>query len=75
MLGGKEFPAGASDTAKMVYEVLLFEPQNAEGLHVKKIAQKLGIFVRDVFEAGVVLLSAGLIYSTVDDETWALLEY
>lgn len=75
MLGGKEFPAGASDTAKMVYEVLLFEPQNAEGLHVKKIVQKLGILVRDVFEAGVVLLSAGLIYSTVDDETWALLEY
>lgn len=75
MLWGKELPAGISATAKKVYEILLSEPQNNEGLHVKDIAQKSGILLNDVFKAGVVLLSAELIYSTVDDETWALLEY
>jgi replication factor A2 len=74
MLGGKELPAGISASAKMVYQVLLSEPQNNEGLHVKEIAQKLGILVRDVFEARDVLLSKGLIYTTVDDEMWAVLD-
>ncbi len=74
MLGGKEFPAGISDTAGMVYEILLTEPKNEDGLNVKDIAQKSGLLVRDVFEAGDVLLSAGLISTTDDNGTWAVLE-
>lgn len=68
-------PARISATAKKVYEVLLSEPQNNEGLHVKDIAQKSGMLLNDVFKAGDVLLSEGFIYTTVDDETWAVLEY
>jgi hypothetical protein len=75
MLGGKEFPAGISATAKMVYEILLPEPQGGDGLHVTDIAQKSGILLNDVFKAGDMLLSEGLIYTTADDETWAILEY
>jgi hypothetical protein len=75
LLWGKEFSALVSDTAEMVFEVLLFEPQNDEGLHVKDIAQKSGMLLNDVFKAGNVLLSEGLIYTTVDDETWAILDY
>jgi hypothetical protein len=75
MLGGKEFPAGISATAKMVYEILLPEPQNGDGLHVVDIAQKSGILVNDIFKAGDVLLSEGLIHTTVDDETWAILDH
>jgi replication factor A2 len=29
----------------------------------------------EVFKAGDVLLGEGFIYTTVDDETWAVLEY
>jgi hypothetical protein len=75
MLEGILYPAGISDTAKMVYEVLFFEAKQAEGLHVKEIAQKSGMLLNDAFKAGDVLLSKGLIYTTVDDETWALLGY
>ena len=75
MLEGILYPAGITDTAKMVYEVLFFEAQNARGLHVKEIAQKSGMLLDDVCKAGDVLLSKGLIYTTVDDETWAILGY
>ena len=75
MLWGKELPTGISATAKKVYEILLSEPQNNEGLHVKDIAQKSGMLLNDVFKAGDVLLSKGFIYTTVDDEMWAALKY
>jgi replication factor A2 len=31
--------------------------------------------VNEVFKAGDELLGLGVIYTTVDDETWAVLEY
>jgi hypothetical protein len=75
MLGGKEGLVRILDTAKIVYELLLPEPQNGYGLHVKDIAQKSGILLNDVFKAGDLLLSEGLICTTLDDATWAVLEY
>jgi replication factor A2 len=74
MKGGK-LSAKITGLARKVYELLQSEPQNNEGLHVDMIAQKLGVPRNEVFKAGDVLLGEGLIYTTVDDETWAVLEY
>ena len=63
------------DIRRKVCDVLQHELQNSDGLHAKYIAQRAGVTVNDAFEAGDVLLGEGLIYTTVDDETWATLEY
>jgi len=73
--GAKQLPARITASARKVYTMLRDEPQNNEGLHVHDIARKLGMQTNDVFKAGDELLQDGLIYTTVDDETWAVLEY
>ena len=72
--GGRSLPAKLSALGKRVYTLLCEEPQNNEGLHVQMIAQKLGSEINAVFKAGDELLQDGLIYTTIDDETWAVLE-
>jgi replication factor A2 len=73
--GSKKLPSKLSQASRKVFELLQNEPQNNEGLHVHNIAGKLGMQVNDVFKAGDELLGEGFIYTTVDDETWAVLEY
>lgn len=65
---------GMSPRARQVFSLLQNAPQNNEGLHVAHIAAQLGLPQNDVFKAGDELLGAGLIYTTVDDETWAVLD-
>jgi replication factor A2 len=72
---GKKLPPKISAAGRKVWEFLQSAPQNNEGLHVQQIATELGIPSNDVFKAGDELLADGLIYTTVDDETWAVLEY
>lgn len=72
---GKKLPPKTSALGRKVWDLLQSAPQNNEGLHVHQIATQLGIPVNDVFKAGDELLADGLIYTTVDDETWAVLEY
>lgn len=74
-LGGKPLPPGTSAAARKVYYLLQSAPQNNEGLHVHNIAAQLSLPANDVFKAGDELLGCGSIYTTVDDETWAVLEY
>lgn len=73
--GGKPLPASLSPVGRKVFNLLQMSPQNNEGLHVSMIAAELGLQANDVFKAGDELLGEGLIYTTVDDETWAVLEY
>jgi replication factor A2 len=73
--GSKKLPSKLTQAARNVFGLLQNEPQNNEGLHVHNIASKLNLQVNDVFKAGDELLGEGLIYTTVDDETWAVLEY
>lgn len=75
MNGGRTLPAKLSATSRKVYSLLNDSPQNNEGLHVQNISSQLGLPISDVFKAGDELLQDGLIYTTVDDETWAVLEY
>ncbi|CAD6504761.1 BgTH12-00264 [Blumeria graminis f. sp. triticale] len=71
---GKKLAANTSTSARKVYNFLLSNIEN-EGVHVTIIAQKLGMQSSDVYKAGDELLGSGAIYTTVDDETWAILEY
>lgn len=64
-----------SATARKVFNLLQSAPQNNEGLHVQNISSQIGLPSNDVFKAGDELLGLGVIYTTVDDETWAVLEY
>lgn len=66
--------AGYNQVAKRVFQYLRDAPQSNEGLNQMEIAAKLGIESADVARAGDDLLAGGLIYTTVDDQTWAILE-
>ncbi|KAL4806773.1 hypothetical protein BDV18DRAFT_138187 [Aspergillus unguis] len=67
--------AGMSPAARRVYNLLKTEPQTNEGLHSQLIAAKLGLPPSDVMRAGEELINAGVIFSTVDEQTWVVLEY
>jgi replication factor A2 len=66
--------AGYNQIAKRVFQCLRESEQSNEGLHQHDISAKLGIDTADVARAGDDLLAGGLIYTTVDDQTWAILE-
>ncbi|KAL2822974.1 hypothetical protein BJX63DRAFT_2918 [Aspergillus granulosus] len=72
--GGVSLPA-MTPLAKRVYNLLRTEPQTNEGMQAQQIAAKLGVSIGDVARAGDELLNAAVIYSTVDEQTWAILEY
>lgn len=74
MQSKKTLPRLTANTRK-VYNLLESAPQSNEGLHVSDIAQRVGLPQSEVFKAGDELLAEGLIFTTVDDETWAILEY
>ena len=63
-----------SSNARRVYDLLRTSPQNNEGLHMHYIATRLNMAINDVLKAGDELQSQSLIFSTVDDDTWAPLE-
>lgn len=71
---GRPIP-NVSQAAKRVYQTLKDSPQNNEGLHVQNIAASVGMNVPDVKKAGDELLSHSMIFTTVDDDTWAVLDY
>lgn len=73
--GPKKLVDRLSGAGKKVYTLLQNAPQTNEGLHVHNIASQLGMPVSEVFKAGDELLGDGLIYTTADDETWAILEF
>lgn len=72
--GAKVLPARLSGAARRVYGCLNQAPQSNEGLHVHEIAGRLHMDIVEVSKAGDDLLSEGLIYTTVDDNTWAVLD-
>ena len=74
MMNGRSMP-NVSVAATRIYQTLKNSPQNNEGLHVQNIAALVGMNVADVMKAGDELLSHSMIFTTVDDNTWALLEF
>ncbi|KAL8841170.1 MAG: hypothetical protein Q9170_001024 [Blastenia crenularia] len=75
MGGGARQNPNVSGNARRVYQCLKELPQSNEGLHVQNIAAHVKMPVTDVVKAGEILLDQSLIFTTVDDHTWALLEF
>lgn len=67
--------SNVSPAARRVYQAIKSTPQNNEGLHVENIAATIGMNVNEVMKAGDELLSHSLIFTTVDDLTWASLGF
>ncbi|KAG6047148.1 hypothetical protein E4U17_007623 [Claviceps sp. LM77 group G4] len=65
---------GCGPQARNVFK-LINDASSNEGVHVNVITSSLKMSVREVLAASDELLGQGLIYTTVDDETWAPLEY
>ncbi|KAJ4367375.1 Replication factor A protein 2 [Neocucurbitaria cava] len=63
-----------SSLARRVFQLLRESPQSNEGVHQHEVAAKLGVDTAEVGKAGDDLLTGGMIYTTVDDQTWAILE-
>jgi replication factor A2 len=59
--------------AQKVYNALLDTPQGHEGLHVQQIAAASGLTVPDVLKGGDELMGSAVIFTTLDDNTWALM--
>ena len=72
-MGAKSMP-NLTVNARRVFQTLKNSVQSNEGLHVQNIAAIAGMNVADVHKAGDELLSQSLVFTTVDDETWALME-
>ncbi|KAG6150372.1 hypothetical protein E4U37_006207 [Claviceps purpurea] len=65
---------GCGPQARDVFK-LINDASSNEGVHLNVIMSSLKMPVREVLAASDELLGQGLIYTTVDDETWAPLEY
>ena len=72
--GARALPSNLSPLARRVYKVLETTPQGNEGLHMHDIASRLGVETVDVQQSGDELLNFGIIYTTEDDHTWAILD-
>ena len=59
--------------ARRVYAALKDATSN-EGLHVQMLASNLNMNVNDVYKGAEELLGNGTIFTTVDDNTWAVLD-
>lgn len=73
--GGNRALLSMSPLAKRVYGMLKTEPQDESGLNLHVLASKLNLPATDVARAGEELLGAGVIFSTSDEQTWAILEF
>lgn len=66
---------GVGEAGKRMYRYLVDNSVSNEGLHLNLITSGTNMSTRDVLSAADDLLAQGLVYTTVDDETWAILEY
>lgn len=64
-----------SPNARKMYEFMMNAPGANEGVHLQMVTSRTGLSVRDIKQASEELLGQGLIYTTADDETWAILDY
>lgn len=67
--------SGCTPLAKKMFNFMNNTPGSNEGVHLNVITNQAAMSTRDVLTAADELLGQGLIYTTVDDETWAILEY
>lgn len=83
--GGAGYDGGASQNAskltrcsagaKKMFNFLSSAPGGNEGVDINIVTSSTSMSTRDVLTAADELLGQGLIYTTLNDETWAILEY
>ena len=73
--GGKADLSGLSAKARRMFQFLDSSESGNEGVNIHVIAQSTGMSVPDVLAASEELIQPGLVYTTVDDETFAILAY
>jgi replication factor A2 len=77
--GGNEMDSrpmtNISPLARRLYKALKETPQSNEGLHVQMLASQLQADVNNLHKAAEELLAIGWIFTTVDENTWAMLEF
>lgn len=71
---GRPMP-NISTNAKRVFQALKEGPQNNEGLHAQNVAANARMNVWEVRKAMDELLSHSMVFTTVDDDTIAILEF
>ena len=71
---GPSLPSMSAGARKLL-QTLKATPQSNEGLHVQVLASQMGTNTDAAQRAADELISLGLIFTTVDEFTWALLEY
>lgn len=64
-----------SPAAQRVYNFLANQPGAQEGVGLGTITAGTNLPSRDVLAAADELVGKGLLYTTIDDETWAILDY
>jgi replication factor A2 len=70
---GQALPSMSAGARKLL-QTLKATPQSNEGLHVQVLASQMGTNTSEAQRAAEELISLGLIFTTVDEWTWALLE-
>ncbi|KAK5625042.1 hypothetical protein RRF57_000758 [Xylaria bambusicola] len=65
---------GYSQKAKKMFDYLSRSGNPTEGIHMQVISREASMTIQDVMTAAEELLSHGTIYTTMDDETFAILE-
>lgn len=73
--GGAAKLGNVSAPARRLYDFMLNAPGGNEGVHLQELSKGSGMTAREVLAAADELLGQGVIYTTIDDETWAVLEY
>ncbi|KAG9259102.1 uncharacterized protein F5Z01DRAFT_669833 [Emericellopsis atlantica] len=67
--------SGCSNLARRMHTYMNSASGGNEGVHLNNVVSGTGMSMNDVLKAAEELLGQGLIYTTVDDETWSILEY
>ncbi|RYP58705.1 hypothetical protein DL769_008836 [Monosporascus sp. CRB-8-3] len=67
--------SGLSAKARKVYNFLQNSESGNEGVNIHVIAQSTGMTVPEAMNVAEELIQPGLIYTTVDDDTFAILAY
>jgi replication factor A2 len=70
---GQALPS-MSPGARKLLQTLKATPQTNEGLHIQVLASQMGTNTNEAQRAAEELMSLSLIFTTVDEFTWALLE-
>lgn len=76
--GGSAVPSrvsACSRGAQNFFKYLTEAVGGVDGVNLNTIATGTGLSTREVIAAADELLGTGLIYTTIDDETWAILDY